>query len=70
MHILLSAMWGVGLLRGMLVGVVIIFSLSVDVGTGVNTVVSLTPIGLLVPATVTVTEKAKFRREQSTAPLS
>jgi len=69
-HILLSAMWGVGLLFGMLVSLAIIFSLSVDVGKGVNTVVSLALTGLLILATAVVARKARSRREQSAAALS
>lgn len=69
-HILLSAMWGVGLLIGMLISLVIIFSLSVDVGKGVNTVVSLALTGVLILATAVVAKKARSRREQSAAPLS
>lgn len=73
-HILLSAMWGVGLLIGMLVSLGIVFSLSVDVGKGVNTVVSLTLTGLLVLATVVVAKRAQTMRtnleEQKTTPLS
>jgi hypothetical protein len=69
-HILLSAMWGVGLLLGMLVSLAIIFSLSVDVGKAVNTVVSLALTGLLILATAVVAKKARSRREQTSAPLS
>lgn len=69
-HILLSAMWGVGLLFGMLVSLAIIFTMSVDVGKGVNTVVSLALTGLLMLATLVVGKKARSRREQSTTPLS
>ena len=73
-HILLSAMWGVGLLLGMLVSLAIIFTMSVDVGKGVNTVVSLALTGLLVLATVVVAKKAQSRwstrQEQKPAPLS
>lgn len=73
-HILLSAMWGVGLLLGMLVSLAIIFTMSVDVGKGVNTVVSLALTGLLVLATVVVAKKAhsrwSTRQEQKPAPLS
>lgn len=69
-HVLLSAMWGVGLLLGMVVNLAIIFAMSVDVGKGVNTVVSLALTGLLVLATVVLAKKARSRREQSTTPLS
>lgn len=73
-HVLLSAMWGVGLLLGMLVSLVIIFSLSVDVGKGVNTAVSLALTGLLILATAVVAKRARARwatrQEQKPAPLS
>lgn len=73
-HIQLSAMWGVGLLVGMFLSLAIIFSLSVDVGKGVNTVVSLALTGLLVLATAVVAKRAQtmrtHREEQKTTPLS
>jgi hypothetical protein len=49
---------------------VITFTMSVDVGKGVNTAVSLALTGLLMLATVVVVKKATSRREQSTTPLS
>ncbi|WP_231514551.1 VC0807 family protein [Mycobacterium sp. URHB0044] len=63
-HVLLSAIWGVGLLVGMLASLAIILSLSVDVGKGVNTVVSLAVTGVLLLATVVVAKAAKSRWEQ------
>lgn len=63
-HVLLSAIWGVGLLAGMLISLGIIFSLSVDVGKGVNTVVSLALTGLLILVTIVVAKKAHSRWEQ------
>jgi hypothetical protein len=60
-------MWGVGLLVGMLASLGIIFSLSVDVGKGVNTVVSLTITGVLLLATVSGTKTARSRWEQRPA---
>jgi hypothetical protein len=67
-HVLLSAIWGVGLLLGMFLSLGIIFSLSVDVGKGVNTVVSLALTGLLILATVVVAKAARSRWEQRIAP--
>jgi len=50
-HVQLSAMWGIGLLVGVLISLAIIFSLSVDVANGVNTVVSLSLSAVLLAAT-------------------
>jgi hypothetical protein len=50
-HVLLSAMWGIGLLVGMLISLAIIFSLSIDVAKGVNTVASLALIAVLMAVT-------------------
>lgn len=69
-HVLLSAIWGVGLLVGMLISLGIIFALSVDVGKAVNTVVSLVLTGVLILATVVVAKQARSRWEQRTAPQS
>ncbi|MGV0809965.1 VC0807 family protein [Mycolicibacterium setense] len=57
----LSAMWGIGLLIGMLISLAIIFSLSIDVANGVNTVVSLALTALLMVATVVVGKRARAR---------
>jgi len=69
-HVLLSAIWGVGLLLGMLVSLGIIFALSVDVRKAVNTVVSPALTGVLILATVVVAKQARSRWEQRTAPQS
>lgn len=69
-HVLLSAIWGVGLLAGMLISLGIIFSLSVDVGKGVNTAVSLALTGLLIVITIVVAKGAATRWEQRAAPQS
>ncbi|NIH96433.1 VC0807 family protein [Mycolicibacterium fluoranthenivorans] len=69
-HVLLSAIWGVGLLLGMFLSLGIIFSLSVDVGKGVNTAVSLALTGLLILATVVVAKAARSRWEQRIASQS
>lgn len=63
-HVLLSAIWGVGLLIGMFVSLGIIFSFSVDVGKGVNTAVSLAVTGVLILVTIVVAKRARARWEQ------
>lgn len=63
-HVLLSAMWGIGLLVGMLLSLAIIFSLSIDVAKGVNTVVSLGLIAVLMAATFFIGHRARDRWEQ------
>jgi hypothetical protein len=64
LHVQLSAMWGIGLLISMLVSLAIIFSLSVDVANGVNTVVSLSLMAVLLAATFWIGWRARVRREQ------
>lgn len=63
-HVQLSAMWGIGLLVSMLISLVIIFSLSIDVAKGVNTVVSLALIAMLMAATFWFGGRARKRWEQ------
>lgn len=58
-NVSLSAMWGIGLLIGTLISLAIIFSLSVDVANGVNTVVSLAFTALLLVATIVVANRAR-----------
>jgi hypothetical protein len=71
LNVSLSAMWGIGLLIGMLISLAIIFSLSVDVANGVNTVVSLALTALLMVATIVVAKRAGAKwqhlREQTRA---
>ncbi|MFV8164181.1 VC0807 family protein [Mycobacterium sp. 134] len=62
-HVSLSAMWGIGLLIGMLISLAIIFSLAIDVANGVNTVVSLGFTALLMAATVMVAKRARAKGE-------
>ncbi|WP_244438458.1 VC0807 family protein [Mycolicibacterium septicum] len=62
-HVSLSAMWGIGLLIGMLISLAIIFSLAIDVANGVNTVVSLGFTALLMAATVVVAKRARAKGE-------
>ncbi|GAS95881.1 uncharacterized protein RMCC_2847 [Mycolicibacterium canariasense] len=69
-HVLLSAIWGVGLLIGMLVSLGIIFSFSVDVGKGVNTAVSLALTGVLILVTIVIAKRAGARWEQRSATQS
>ena len=66
-HVLLSAMWGIGLLVGMLISLAIIFSLSIDVAKGVNTVVSLALIAVLMAATFWFGGRARKQWEQRSA---
>lgn len=63
-HVSLSAMWGIGLLIGMLISLAIIFSLSIDIANGVNTVVSLALTALLMVATVVVGKRARAEGER------
>ncbi|CDQ44629.1 VC0807 family protein [Mycolicibacterium neoaurum] len=64
-HILLSAVWGVGLLVGTFVSLGIIYSFSVDVGKGLNTAVSLAVIGILILLTVVIAKRARARWQQT-----
>jgi hypothetical protein len=66
-HVQLSAMWGIGLLVGMLISLAIIFSLSIDVAKGVNTVVSLSLVAVLMTATFWYGGRARRKWEQSSA---
>jgi hypothetical protein len=63
LNVSLSAMWGIGLLIGMLISLAIIFSLSVDVANGVNTIVSLAFTALLMVATIVVAKRAGAKWE-------
>ena len=67
-HVQLSAMWGIGMFAGMLISLAIIFSLSVDVANGVNTVVSLALVAGLLAATFWFGRRARDRWEQTTSP--
>jgi hypothetical protein len=57
-HILLSAMWGIGLLVEVAIRLVVIANLSVDAANGVNSAITLPVIGLLVLATIVVGRRA------------
>jgi hypothetical protein len=63
-HVLLSAMWGVGLLIGTAAHLAVIFSTSVDVANAVTTVLSLVTTGLLIVATIVIGKRARDRWEQ------
>jgi hypothetical protein len=60
-HVLLSAMWGAGLLLEVAVRLVVIARLSVDAANGVTTAISLSTTGLLILATIVVTRRARAR---------
>ncbi|MUL49124.1 hypothetical protein FZI85_05090 [Mycobacterium sp. CBMA293] len=62
-HILLSAMWGVGLIVGTGVQVAIIFATSVDVANAVTTVFSLATTAALMAATFVISKRARARWE-------
>jgi hypothetical protein len=66
-HVQLSAMWGIALLVGMFISLAIIFSLSIDVAKGVNTVVSLSLIAVLLAATFWYGGHARRKWEQRSA---
>lgn len=63
-HVALSAMWGIGLLVGTFISLGIIFSLSIDVAKGVNTVVSLALVAVLMAATFWFGGRARRKWEQ------
>ena len=59
-HILLSAMWGIG----MVLHLIVIFTLPVDVANAVGTAMSLVLTALFITATVAVVRRARARWEQ------
>jgi hypothetical protein len=63
-HILLSAMWGIGLLTGMVLHLIGIFTLPVDVANAAGTAMSLVLTALFMLATGVVARKARARWEQ------
>jgi hypothetical protein len=63
-HILLSAMWGIGLLIEVAVRLAVISRVSVDVANGVTSVISWATIGLLLAATFWIGGRAHTRWEQ------
>ena len=56
-HVLLSAMWGVGLLVEVAVRLVVIAHASVDVANAVNSAITLPVVGALVLATIVVSRR-------------
>ncbi|MCW2516268.1 MAG: hypothetical protein JWR11_5310 [Mycobacterium sp.] len=62
-HVLLSAMWGVGLLVEVAIRLVVIANTSVDAANGITSVVTLPVIGLLVLATVVIGRRAAAAAE-------
>jgi uncharacterized membrane protein len=67
-HILLSAMWGIGLLVEVGVRLVVISRVSVDVANGLLSAISLGTVGILIVATILVGRRLGTRWEQTTAP--
>jgi uncharacterized membrane protein len=57
MHVLLSAMWGVGLLAEVAIRLAVIAHLSIDAANAVNTAITLPVVGLLVAATIVVSRR-------------
>lgn len=66
-HILLSAMWGVGLLVEVVARLVVIANLPVDVANGVNSAITLPVVGLLVLATIVVVRRSPVPAAPATA---
>ncbi len=63
-QLLLSAMWGVGLIIGTGVRVAVIFATSVDVANAVTTVFSLATTAVLLAATFVIGTRARTRWEE------
>ena len=66
-HVLLSAMWGIGLLAEVGVRLVVISRVSVDVANGLLSAISLGTVGILIVATILVGRRLGARWEQRTA---
>lgn len=64
-HVLLSAMWGVGLLVEVAIRLMVISRLSVDAANGVNSAITLPVIGILVLATVVIGRRAAAAAEST-----
>ena len=67
-HVLLSAMWGIGLLVEVGVRLLVISRVSVDVANGVLSAISLGTVGILIAATFLIGRRLGARWEQRTAP--
>jgi hypothetical protein len=68
-HVLLSAMWGVGLIIGTGLQLAIIFVTSVDVANALASALSLATTGLLMTATFIVGKRARTRWDARDEPL-
>jgi uncharacterized membrane protein len=66
-HILLSAMWGFGLLIEVAVRLMVISRVSVDVANGLLSAISWGTVGLLVAATILIGRRLAARWEQRSA---
>lgn len=64
LHVLLSAMWGIGLFVEVVVRLVVISRVSVDVANGAATAISLVTLALLMAATFVIGKRARARWEQ------
>ncbi|RUP29787.1 MAG: hypothetical protein EKK51_19005 [Mycolicibacterium sp.] len=67
-HILLSAMWGAGLIVGTGVQLALIFATSVDVANALASAFSLATTGVLMTATFIVGKRARARWEEREQP--
>jgi hypothetical protein len=68
-HILLSAMWGAGLIVGTALQLAIIFATSVDVANALASAFSLATTGVLMTATFLVGKRARARWEERGEPV-
>ena len=68
-HILLSAMWGAGLIVGTGVQLAIIFATSVDVANALASAFSLATTGVLMTATFIVGKRARARWDERNEPV-
>jgi hypothetical protein len=66
-HVLLSAMWGVGVLVEVAVRLAVISRVSVDVANGVTSVISWVTIAVLLTLTFVIGGRARARWEQRSA---
>jgi hypothetical protein len=68
-HVLLSAMWGIGLIIATGVQLAVIFVTSVDVANALASALSLATTGVLIVATVIVGKRARTRWDEQEAPV-
>lgn len=64
LHVLLSAMWGIGLFVEVVVRLVVISQVSVDVANGAASAISLVTLALLMAATFVIAKSARAHWEQ------